>query len=277
MEIIVEIGSEEQKDKIKSEIFEFFQPMFSELASLKKIIVTDNFDSIVEKNGAYTYSAKRDDLNQEAVAKVLSIDRESKILVISSVFYSNKFDNFCRYVFFLHEIVHIVNDRVDIECLTKNDQYLNTINILLDEYIAYSLSWEIVKNKVTNGSEKLISVFNDIYDPFFEEINEFIISPQKIISLKNDIRLKKINFIDGFAQIEKYLFDYLLKIVIIFAMNINTKIDLPIPITDLLTEYKIKKRINPEWIGNTKLLDEIFKYYNIVFMDKELKEVRIYW
>ncbi|MFA5373576.1 MAG: hypothetical protein WC354_05270 [Candidatus Omnitrophota bacterium] len=147
MEIIVEIGTEEQKKQIKQEL-EIIQTVSNQISiptSIAFIIVPDDFDKKVnELQNTSNYKSIRK--TQHAHAKTISTSN-GIILVFSKLLFTAKHDNFTRLQFYMHEFMHVVNKgRLPIlkEEPTSKYPYLSNLYILFDEYSANRKSLEII-------------------------------------------------------------------------------------------------------------------------------------
>ncbi|MDD5431651.1 MAG: hypothetical protein PHO70_01515 [Candidatus Omnitrophica bacterium] len=157
MEIIVEIGTAEQKELIKQEL-EIIKTVCSNLTPPTQvicIIVPENFDNKVnEIQNTIHYKSTRE--NHRAVAKTI-ITVRGIYLVFSGLLYTETYDNLKRLQFYLHELIHAINKQ-RFPALEKNvhsvKTYLLNLYILFDEYYANRKSFEIVDNLFPQTSTK---------------------------------------------------------------------------------------------------------------------------
>jgi hypothetical protein len=159
MDIVVEIGNNEEKHLIAGElscissILEYIPCP----PSIKQVIVPFNFDKTVnELQGTDNYTSQRGVL---AVAKnVWTQDGIS--LVFSPLIFSNSFDWCLRFWFYIHEVVHAINNKAfPIIEKTSSVHYRNLSNIytLFDEYDADRKAFRAVESLIPAMSFKFKS------------------------------------------------------------------------------------------------------------------------
>lgn len=147
MDIIVEIGTNEQNQLIRKEL-EIIQNVYSSFKlpnPLKQIVVPDNFDTKVnEIQGTSDYSSKRE--ATIAVAKNIVKD-EGIFLIFSKDLFTIFHDNFTRLHMYLHELLHAYNTirlpKFNSEPPSER-QYLSNLCTLFDEYYANRMAFEII-------------------------------------------------------------------------------------------------------------------------------------
>lgn len=147
MDILVEIGSEQQKEQIKKELglIQSIYSSFNLPIPLKRIIIPEDFDATVnELQNSKDYFSRRDE--HIAVAKNI-IKSEGIFLIFSKDLFTRSHDSFTRLQMYLHELLHAYNTHRKPE-LRKESlceyQYLSNLYILFDEYCANRKSFEII-------------------------------------------------------------------------------------------------------------------------------------
>ena len=141
MEIIIEIGTEEQKKKIRKELLEIERILnikkFDNL--IKKIIIAKNFDKTIRNiSKDKEYKSFRKEMDQYAMAKLVW-ENGSAVLVFQNLIFTENFDTQVRYVLYFHEVYHAINyylmpkkNYVDL----RIKELIQLMNILFDEYSA---------------------------------------------------------------------------------------------------------------------------------------------
>ena len=141
MEIIIEIGTEEQKKKIRKELLEIERILnikkFDNL--IKKIIIPKNFDKTIRSiSKDKEYKSFRKEMDQYAMAKLVW-ENGSAVLVFQNLIFTENFDTQVRYIFYFHEVYHAISyylmpkkNYVDL----RIKELIQLMNILFDEYFA---------------------------------------------------------------------------------------------------------------------------------------------
>lgn len=141
MEIIIEIGTDEQKEKIKGELLEIQRILkFEKLENLiKKIIIPKNFDKTIKDiSQEKEYKSFRKELDQYAMGKLVW-ENGSAILVFQNLIFTENFDTQVRYVLYFHEVYHAISHYLmPIKNYTdlRTKELIQRMNILFDEYFA---------------------------------------------------------------------------------------------------------------------------------------------
>lgn len=149
MEIIVEIGTEEQRRLIESELrtIEIMAGHFDPPPPIKCVIVPNDFDEKVnEIQGTNHYQSYRG--GHVAVAKNV-ITNDGVYLVFSKLLYADEHDNITRFQFYVHEFVHAYNKLRFPSLETESPSryvYLSNLYTLFDEYDANRKSFEITES-----------------------------------------------------------------------------------------------------------------------------------
>lgn len=147
MDILIEIGSEQQKEQIRKEL-EIVQSVYSSFdlqIPLQKIIIPEDFDATVNTlQNSKNYSSKREE--HIAVAKNI-IKSDGLFLIFSRELFTKSQDTLTRLQMYLHELLHAYNASRKPE-LKKGSlreyQYLLNLYILFDEYYVNRKSFEII-------------------------------------------------------------------------------------------------------------------------------------
>lgn len=167
MDLIIEIGTSEQKKLISKE-FSVLSIICAEIEpplNIKKVIVPADFDSKVneiQKTASYRSVRKE----QLAVAKHLYIDGKS-IIVISPELYTEPFDSQIRCFYYSHELMHAHNKRRFPELLKDSEipsYYFLNLYYLFDEYFAdrkaYAITDALFRNKSQRYSNHITACIN---------------------------------------------------------------------------------------------------------------------
>jgi len=113
MEIIVEIGTDDQRRQIREELY-LFSDIIQELKlpiKISQILVASNFDKTVnELQNTKNYRSTRGISSSSitAVAKIVDID-DGFAIVISPLLFTEEHDSQTRCFVYLHEMAHIIN------------------------------------------------------------------------------------------------------------------------------------------------------------------------
>jgi hypothetical protein len=157
MDIFVEIGTEDQKELIKSELLliETILDICQSLAKVKQVIVPQNFDAKIDEllNTNSLYKSQRE--TQVAVAKVLKFD-DGITIIINPLLYTIGYDGQIRLLIYIHETFHAINgDRFPIiQSQSPSDRRnLSNLNVMYDEYCAVRISLEIVEKNFLSKSQ----------------------------------------------------------------------------------------------------------------------------
>jgi hypothetical protein len=164
IDIVVEVGTDEQKEAIKEEllmVFEWIGEEFLKFIELSQIIIPADFDATVNRlQGTNWYTSDR---IQRCVGKVIELD-VGNVIIMSHITYSEFFDLGKRCKFLFHEICHLANRKnftIPEYTHTAKSRHLNTIGIMYDEYTANRFSFKI--------SEKLTGIASNITEEVEKE------------------------------------------------------------------------------------------------------------
>lgn len=273
MEIDIQVGNDEQKAQIKDEIFEIFSNSLIKQSSVYKVIVPIDFDKTIQKIAIIDYQSRREDLNIEAMAKVIK-KSEGAYVILSSKLFSDAFNNLTRAIFFLHEIIHINNERIDRNSIKISDNLIDVTNWLYDEYLANYISWKTIFNTFTDKIDSIEKMYQVFIDGFLEDVANY----NKMFSIINEIKKmileKSIDFDSGFSKIKSLIYDNLLKTVYITALENSKGITLDTVfekhklnsiIKIIVNEFSCRVDDYPKWIDDPSLLIDIYKMFGIEF------------
>ncbi|MEK6647633.1 MAG: hypothetical protein AABY84_13260 [Candidatus Firestonebacteria bacterium] len=221
MDILVEIGSEQQKEQVRKEL-ELVQSVYSSFKlqiPLQKIIIPEDFDATVNAlQDSKDYCSRREE--HIAVAKNI-IKADGIFLVFSKDLFTKLHDNFTRLQMYLHELLHAYNVHRKPE-LRKESlceyQYLLNLYILFDEYYANRKSFEIIAELFPKTSFRYKRNNYCHLKGFIKAINADNVCHKNLCSKINEFRshgnidtfLKSLNPL--FAQISKsivYIYSYI--------------------------------------------------------------------
>jgi hypothetical protein len=152
--MIIEIGTEEQKNLIREELFSIEQ-IIDKIdldLNINRLIVASNFEEKINNLlGIKSYKAIR--RSQAAYARTLFLE-DGISLVFSSELYTIEFDYYVRLSFYLHEFFHAFNKIrfPQLVFLQKSEYYyLAIMNALFDEYYSIRKSFEILATLNNKG------------------------------------------------------------------------------------------------------------------------------
>lgn len=154
MEIVVEVGTEQQRELIHQElsIIKSITDALEPPPKITKLVVPANFDEAVNTlQNTNHYKSERGNL---AVAK--NIPQENGVaLVFSPLLYTEGHDNQTRLQIYIHEFFHVVSKSFFPQ-IPQNSQtdfiYLSNIYTLFDEYYANRKSYNVTENIYPNLS-----------------------------------------------------------------------------------------------------------------------------
>lgn len=271
----VQIGSKEQKAEIEQEISNVFSPKLLEEINLYKILIPENFDESVSQITGCEYSGTRKALNQGAMAKSLK-STDGSVLVFSPHLYTTQFDFPSRAVIFLHEIIHLKNDRKQHTQFDIQNFLLNDLNWLYDEFLAYYISWQAMLDSIDSQTDLLKSSFTSYIEEYSIDLRMIKSYQSQILELKKSIIATEMSLECGLKKIKQLVNDYLLKTVIVVALessrNVSLKFlfedfDFPEPLVSLLQEFSKRIADFPKWFEGFDELEKIYTYFGIRFFD----------
>jgi hypothetical protein len=157
VDIIVEIGTDEQKQLIQNElsILRQISAMSDPPTLIVKVIVAEDFDKTVNKlQQTEHYVSSRD--NHVAVAKNV-ITQDGLCLVFSPAIFTDNQDDLTRLKLYLHEFSHAYNKSRFPSLITTSEseyRYLTNLYTLYDEYDADRKALNIVDAVLQNQNIK---------------------------------------------------------------------------------------------------------------------------
>ena len=193
MEIIVEIGNDNEKLLIQQEI-EFFVSIFEDFQpplNIDKIIVPLDFaDKVNELEDRTDYTGKHGASGSEVgVAGKNILIGKNRIILLSPLLYTAMFDDMVRGFILIHEIVHVFNAQrfpktPDSPFTLQN--YLGNLFYFYDEYFSDRLAYKFIErvfkepselwnNFIQDSVENYLAISNDAtyYDQISQAINSF--------------------------------------------------------------------------------------------------------
>jgi len=173
IEIKVEIGTEEQKILIESELRKVFSVASSldPPVEIEKIVVPISFDDVVnelEGQGSYTSSREIGKSIVTAQAKVIESEG-ANFLVISTNLFTDLHDEQTRLSTYIHELSHLINRKrfKKPDVLSRSDKiYFDNLFIFVDEYFSDRKSYELVNGMFPRVSELLKKSFKSKADGY---------------------------------------------------------------------------------------------------------------
>lgn len=193
MEIIIEIGTQEEKELIAQELklFEIIPQQFDPPLNLTRIIIAENIDERVNELQGTAYFKSEKGLRDNSVYTIGKIikDGDGYAIVVSPILYTESYDTLVRYFILIHELVHVVNKRKFPRIPTDSyvsGLYTNNLYVLYDEYYADRMAYHICDilfpeksqfwirhlDQEANGFIKLLTDSN-YYEAIKSEIDSF--------------------------------------------------------------------------------------------------------
>jgi hypothetical protein len=180
LDLIIEVGTPEQKLQLEDELRGFFQIANGIAPSVKidRIVVSLNFDDWVNKlQGTLVYkSAMRGgDLPLTAWARTIWTENESVSFVLSPMIYTEGNDTQVRAFVYIHELAHVVNRLRLSKPLVKSTAksiYLTIAYDSFDEYRADRVAFQTVDAIFPSPSEYWQSFISDQFARFVSLVND---------------------------------------------------------------------------------------------------------
>lgn len=172
MKIVIEIGTEEQKELIANEIgiIKEICERLQDLLPICGIWVPADFDKTInELQGTSNYISERGHL---AVAKNVQVGDETA-LVFSRKLFTDNHDNYTRMQIILHELYHIISGKVFPEPPKDSPAtyaYLQNLYILFDEYWVNRMSFETTEKIYPNVSARYKKLTRSSVTGFLRDI-----------------------------------------------------------------------------------------------------------
>jgi len=203
MEIIVEVGTNEQKQLIEQELA-FLDEVVEKSdppVDLHQVIVASDFElKINELEGINTYKASRGEgsMRINAMARVAKL-KDGFAIVLSPLLYSELQDTQTRLFTVFHEFRHVINKRdfppIPNESYIKA-QYLHNLYSLYDEYSSDRFAYGLLDNVFNSKSHFWDSFVQSEADGFIGLITD----PQYYDGIRNEIQAFRLH-----ANVELFL------------------------------------------------------------------------
>jgi len=174
VDILVEIGTPEQKEAIKSELLMILDCLgddFLDSIDLNQIIIPLDFDVTV--NRLQNTTGYTSDRIQLCVGKIIESNGNNYV-ILSRLAYTEFFNFGKRCKFIWHELYHLVNRKqftIPDYIHTAESRYLNTLGIMYDEYTANVFANGLILK--LDGIEIIGDVKGDLkseYDVFLSSV-----------------------------------------------------------------------------------------------------------
>ena len=169
MEIIVEIGTSEQREIIAEELelLKFVAQKLDPPLLITKLIVTEKFEERVnEIEGTSNYIANRDLVN--AIARVCD-DGDGHAIIVSYILYTGNSDVSIRYFVLFHELAHLLNKR-DFQPISNDNSstynYAFSLSHLYDEYCADRLAYKLSDVAFPEKSQFWVEYYNSMIEGY---------------------------------------------------------------------------------------------------------------
>ena len=271
MDFEIEIGTDEQKKYIRDEIVLLLESNIENKNLVSKVIVAQNIGETINHLEKTKTCSARSDLNQEVVAKVIK-NEKTNLIVLSARLYLDEFDKSSRYLYLLHELIHIKNNRPKQKDFSICGLLINDTNWLFDEFLAYYLSWSAILSIESLNSPYLESMYSHILSEYSQNIKKIDFYHAKIQEYKNETVSGKVGMNSRFKKIKRQINDFLLKSVIVTALelsknktleNVCKEYNLPVQLTTLLNDFYNKISQKPYWADSPLYLNSIYEFFSI--------------
>lgn len=187
IEIIVEIGTEEQKVLIVNELSILENAIKGLTTPLKtpvyKLVVPEEFDSTVNQiEGRADYTSQREHFTLAKNA----IDKDGISLIFSKLLYTDDHDFQTRFQTYAHELFHVVNRenyaKCSVDSVTTKQHHWN-LQSLFDEYHVNRKSFELCDTLLPAKTER----FNNHITTTAEGFAKIVSNPKHHSDLKQAI------------------------------------------------------------------------------------------
>ena len=176
MEILVEIGTPENKEKIREELMSFLS-IFSradDALDISKVIVPVDFDAKVnELQGTSDYQSNKGTVAALAT-NVKLVDGDA--IILSPLLYTSAYcDGQVRLYISLHEITHTFNRNLFPKISTDSASqriYLENLYTLFDEYVADRFALEIFDDAISTKTVQWNRFIREFAEAFCALIND---------------------------------------------------------------------------------------------------------
>ena len=288
MQIIVEIGTDEQKSLINHE-FELITPIiksYEELKNLDNIIIAQDFDKTVNELTSQTdYNSIREEVNHVAYAKVIRNNDNKTNIVFSKLLYTDNKDQIIRFYLIIHELFHIITYDKYQKVIHKNDKLnnlLNFLNIIYDEYYVNRTALSFTNDIITEckiESNLFNNFVHSIPNGHFNNICSKS-THDKILKLNKDVICKNITLeillkslypiIEGLSKDLVYLYSYIdsFQGIIQYSYDFNKIFFINNNSISLIDLFREKYEINDfNMIPSIEIANNYFSNFGIKFED----------
>jgi len=215
LDIIVEIGTEEQKELIRKElsVIKIISRDFNPHPQITQIIVPEDFERKANDIlGIEHYKSKRGD--QVVIAKNVPTE-DGIILLFSKELYTDSHDNQTRLQIYLHEFIHAFN-KLRFPKISEDPKaaniYFGIIYTLFDEYDANRKSFKITEKVYPQLSHRYKSIHALNLKEFVKTICDDSLHLKKL--RKEIVKFRSHNNVDLFLECTKDLVDEVSKSII---------------------------------------------------------------
>jgi hypothetical protein len=180
VELVIEIGTPEQKQQLMDELLNFARVASGVAPSvvISRIVVSADFDDWVNKlQGTSMYKFKRSGgvLPLRAGARMIWTEDGGISFVLSPIVYTEDNDTQVRTYVYTHELAHVVNklrfSKPPLES-TSRSVYLNIAYSLFDEYRADRVAFKMVGGVFPQPSEYWRIFLVDQFAGFVSLVND---------------------------------------------------------------------------------------------------------
>ncbi len=214
MEIVVEIGTTDQKKLINKELimFEELFKSYPRFKVLKKIIIAADMDKTVSELQGSSYVSQRG--RHTAMARIVK-KGDDWFIVFNPMLYTEGHDHYTRYLTYFHEIMHVLNG-IDVEPRRDESTFASrkrvNLAIFFDEYFANRDALKLHKNTLPSTSfafkRYVINDFNNFLNSLVDDSVYYDLFKKEIWSF----RIHRLDVL-GFLRRVKEPFDQVIKCV----------------------------------------------------------------
>jgi hypothetical protein len=153
MELVVEVGTNEQKELIRGELeplLALIEKGVPELESARVIVPADFDEAVHRLEGRTAYRSARPIGEQQVLALAKALyDLDPPTILLSAYLYNEAFDTKVRAFVLVHEAIHMVKSK-EFRKEPKEDKagpiYLHSLGVFVDEYYADRGAYEVIES-----------------------------------------------------------------------------------------------------------------------------------
>ncbi len=224
MDIMVEIGTDHQKDKIHFEIRDIiggFLTANKRQEAVNKVVVPHDFDSAIRSIlSDDTYKSDRLSVNHKAMAKTC-FDRDAATIVFSPLLFTAAFDTQVRSLLYIHEACHalihpsLFSTMPDL--LTKKLRLQSLLFSAWEEYYANRKTLDVVNLIFDTKSLLMQQYLESCRSGHMENLQNDALHYDKLRETISDFKHGLIQFNDAYPRILSLIGTFSLDMVFYFS------------------------------------------------------------